>query len=563
MVAMSGRAWLRRAEMLGRWLAVLVMCYLGGVAATNLAPTVVKTEHYRAVLRLDVVPRPNPVLHAPTILGDVDLRFSSPLVAPGLDVAVSVRPEITGLLTRPDVSVDALEPTDTELSAAIRAAALGLGLRFVLGAAVVALALTLMVHYAMWRRPRRHYLWLVASGLVAACVVTGAGVSTTFRPDRFQSFTTTGVLGLVRRSAGMLTGVEARADEVTPYVRNLLAVSQALQAKFVPGDLTKPVAARFLLVSDIHGANQYPLMRSIIKEEQIDAVIDSGDLINFGRVQEGEASGLFKSIASLGVPYIFVSGNHDQGSPTDRSLLERLSRIPNVVLLQGPKGTYHELSFHGLRIAGFNDPRWFGDDNKDPVAKEAPAVDAFNRTMADQPEPDIVVAHEPYAVSYVKRAGILVNGHIHKAGLFGNRIQVGTFTGGGLFTHYTTGEDAELTGQPYAFDIATFGTACNLTRLARYSYRNLLEGRPAYDSIQVINGATIEPPDQPGGQQPEQAQGPPPAGTQQPTRSCSATDPTTTRNITPVPPGAEPPGTQPPATTTTIPTTGPTSTGRP
>ncbi len=560
MVTTRQRTWLRRAEMLGRWLAVLVLCYLGGVAATNLAPTVVETDHYRAVLRLDVVPKPEPVLHAPTIMGDVDLQFDSPLVAPGLDVAVSVREEITGLLTRPDISVSTLEPSDAQLSDAIHEAIVGVGIRFFAGALAVALAVSIAIHYAVRRRPEGRYVAIVASGLVAACAVTGASTALTYQPDRFLSYTTTGVLGLVERNAGLLSGVEARAASVTPYIRNLLAVSQALQSKFVPGRLSEPVAARFLLVSDIHGANQYSLMRSIIKEEQVDAVIDSGDLINFGRVEEGDASSLFKGIASLGVPYIFVSGNHDQGSPADRALIERLQEIPNVVLLQGPLGNYHQLSFHGLRIAGFNDPRWFGDDNKDPAAKEAPAVDEFNRTMAHEPEPDIVVTHEPYAATAIKSARVLINGHIHKAGLFGNRIQVGTFTGGGLFTHYQIGEDAELTGQPYAFDIMTFGSHCELTQLTRYSYRNLLEGQPAYDSIQVINGSTIDPTVQPP---PQQQPGEPKPQTNPPARSCSRLEPTTTLSMSPVPAGAPAPGTQAPETTTTIPTTEASGASRP
>ena len=539
------RGWARRAEMLGRWLLVLVACYLGGVAATNLAPTTIETNHYRAVLRLDPIPRHSPSLHSPTIVGDVDLQFTSPLIAPGLDVEVSVREEITGLLTRPGVSVQALQPDQQEVAQAIEGAAVGLGLRFVSGAAFVALALTLSIHYALRRRPHTSQVVLVGTALVACCAVTGASTALTYQPGRFESYTTTGVLGVVQRNAGMLEGVEARAEAVTPYLRNLLAVSQALQEKFVPGELSKPVAARFMLVSDIHGANQYALMRSLIAEEHVDAVIDSGDLINFGRVEEAEASGLFKGIASLGVPYIFVSGNHDQSSPTDRALLERLSRIENVVLLQGPAGNYRELTFHGLRIAGFNDPRWFGDDNKDPVAKEAPAVDAFNRTMADQPIPDLVVTHEPYAATGVDRARILINGHIHTAALSGNRIQVGTFTGGGLFSRYTTGEDAELSGQPYALDILTFGERCNLTQLTRYTYRNLLEGRPAYDSIQVINGATIEPTVAPAPAAP-----PGQAGPAQGVRTCGELEPLTTRNIPQVAHGETPPATEPAPTPT-------------
>ncbi len=557
-----GRAWLRRAEVLGRWLLVLVACYLGGVAATNLAPTRAETAHYQAVLRLEPIPRPDPVLHAPTIVGDVDLEFSSPLLAPGIDVDVSVRPEITGVLIRPGVSVQALTPDDAEISSAIEQAAVGIGIRFAIGAAVVALSLMVGIHYALRRRPVRRHAVLVGTAWVTSLALTAAGIAWTYQPSRFVTYTTTGVLGIVQRNAGMLEGVEARAESVTPYLRNLLAVSQALQQKFVPGELTKPTAARFLLVSDIHGANQYSLLRSLVQEEQVDAVIDSGDLINFGRVQEAEASGLFKGIESLGVPYIFVAGNHDQSSPTDHALIERLSRIPNVVLLQKPDGDYQELDFHGLAIAGFNDPRWFGDDNEDPVAKEAPAVAAFNRTMADQPEPDIVVAHEPYAAEYVDKARILINGHMHTAGLFGNRIQVGTFTGGGLFTHYTTSENkdnSELSGQPYAFDVMTFGTACNLTQLTRYSYRNLLEGRPAYDSIQVINGATIEPTVTPP---PDTAQGE--AAPAESARECGPQVPTTIRAIPQVPDGETPGATQPPSPTTTpLPTTGPARSARP
>ena len=38
-----------------------------------------------------------------------------------------------------------------------------------------------------------------------------------------------------------------------------------------------------------------------------------------------------------------------------------------------------------------------------------------------------------------------------------------------------------------------FGQSCTLTSLTRYTYRNLIQGRPAYDDVQVINGSTIQP----------------------------------------------------------------------
>ncbi|MER7072215.1 metallophosphoesterase [Terrabacter sp. NPDC000476] len=485
--------WVRRASAVLSWLAVLAACYLGGVAATNLAPTVAETSQYRAVLRLDPVPRHSPVLHAPTIVGDVDVQFASPLVAPGLDVQVSVREEITNLFTRPNVDIRALQPSGDEISDAVRQAAVGVGVRFLLGAGAIAVLLALAAHYIRQRTTHRHHVVFVASATAVATAVTFGGIALTYQPNRFAEYRTSGVLGVVQRNAGLLADVEARASQVTPYFRNLLAVTQALQQKYVAGNVDEPVAARLLLVSDIHGANQYALMRTIIEEEDIDAVVDSGDLVNFGRVQEGDAADIYRSIASLGVPYVFTSGNHDQSSPTDRAVVARLGRIPNVVLLEDAAGALRELSFHGLRITGFNDPRYFGDDNADPTAKARPAAERYNATLADQPEPDVVVTHEPYAAEQVERGRILVNGHMHTPSIEGNRIQVGTFTGGGVVSHYAEGSGQELDGQPYAFDIAQFGTSCELTSLTRYSFRNLLEGRPAYDSVQVISGARIDP----------------------------------------------------------------------
>lgn len=374
---------------------------------------------------------------------------------------------------------------------------------------------------------------------VASCVATFGVIGLTYQPARLETFTLTGILGTVQRNAGLLEGVETRAEQVTPYLKNLLALSAALQDKYVPQALDRPVAARLLLVSDIHGGNQYPLMKTIIEQEQIDAVIDSGDLVNFGTATEADAVGLLQGIASLGVPYLFVKGNHDGRSDVDRELLDRLAAVPNVVLLEPDAQTYAIESIHGVRIAGFNDPRWFGDDNTNNSAKQKPAAARFNAAMADQPVPDIVVSHEPAAVKDVARAGIRVNGHMHASQLQDSRIGVGTFTGGGPFSHFIASDgngdsaDAgELRGQPSAFDIATFGTDCRLASLTRYQFRNVIEGRPAYDNVTLVNGSRIE----------QRAPAPaPPAGgadatgTTTPARSCDPTMEQTRERVTVAP----------------------------
>ncbi len=488
-------------------LALVFAVTLGGVGATSLFPTTVQTDHYSAEVRLSLLPTLTSTIHSPTSFGDLDLEFASPFLAPGVDATIQARDTITQLFDDRRVSIETLQPSSKEISDAVGSGVTELGLKFTGGALVVGVAVIALIAYARRRRPTLRQVASTGIAVVLAIGGTGAGVVGTYQPGQLSSFRTTGLLGTVRSNAGLLAGVEARAEQVTPYVKNLLALSAALQEKFIPAEITKPPAARFLLVSDIHGANQYPVMKRIIDDEQITAVIDSGDLVNFGSVTEAEVSGIFTSIEKLGVPYFFVRGNHDANSLDDQALLARMARIKNVVLLEPTPQTYTEVSVNGVVVAGFNDPRFFGDDNKNNNQKQQPAADAFNRAYADRPRPDMVVSHEPAAARMVDSATLLVNGHLHKSELEGNRIGVGTFTGGGVVSHFlldkqglvdqqgvvngSGDQSGELRGQPYAFDIAVFGQSCDLTSVTRYTYRNLIQGRPAYDDVRVINGKTI------------------------------------------------------------------------
>ncbi len=509
----------RRLTALLAAVALLIGCVLGGVAATTLFPSRAETVNYSAQLRLSISASDINRIHIPTVFGDINLDFGGPWVAPGVLASVQVKESITDVLAQPNVSVRALQPGPLELTAAARTAVLELGIRYAAGALAVALLALGVVWLWRRRRPGRRSIWIAGVAWAVACAGTGVASWQTYQPERLDQFATTSILGTVQRNAGLLSDVEARAVQTAPYLKNLLALSSALQDKYSPQELQLPVAARILFVSDIHGANQYALMKTIVEEENIDAVVDAGDLINFGSVSEASASGLFNGIQSLGVPYLFVRGNHDALSATDTALLDQLARVPNVVLLQPNPQTYTVSSVNGLRIAGFNDPRWFGDDNRDNARKQVPAADAFVAAFTDEPQPDVVVSHEPAAVERVERADLRVNGHFHTGQLEGNRIGIGTFTGGGPFSHFLEGSDGEeQVGQPSAFDVATFGRSCQLTSLTRYQFRNVIEGRPAYDNVSLLNGSRIEVPPSP----PAAAGG---AGEEETAqqRSCSAT----------------------------------------
>ena len=469
---------------------LIVACAAAGTSATAVAPATAQTRHYQASVALDPNPLRSGELVATTAFGDLRLEFQG--LAPGINAVPQVKASIAEVLSRPGVSLATLRPGPEELSSAIREVAFAVMLRFALGAlAVVAVVLA---GYAVLRR-RRPPVALVVAGVIgwaASTAITGFSLYSTYQPDRQQTFTSTGVLGTLQRNQGILSDVETRASQVAPYLRNLIALSTALQQKYDAAPLESDTSLRVLLVSDIHAGNQYDLMRTIVEEEGVDVVVDAGDLVNFGTVEEAEATGLFDGIESVGVPYLFVRGNHDATGPTDTALLDRIGRVPNVTLLEDGAGDYTEVNMHGVRIAGFNDPRWFGDSGTGTRAAQEPARAAFTAAYAGRPAPDLVVAHEPWAVQGLA-GGVLVNGHMHSVDLEGNRVQAGTFTGGGPFTHFLADAGGEeLVGQPSAFDVLTFGTDCRLATLTRYRFRDVIEGRPAYDGVSLVNGRRVD-----------------------------------------------------------------------
>lgn len=504
----------RPRERAGRWLrtalvvlALAVLGSLGGVTTTALWPTTLQTRHFEASVQVSPSVLRASTVHVPTVFGDLDIQFDGPLAAPGIDAHIQVREEITELFTTGRVDVEELAPDPDELREVMQQGVVVLGLKFALG--VIASQLLVV---GLWLVGRHEQPWRGSAGMIAGATALALGApiigsAVTYRAENYAEFSATSLLGTVRQNSGMFADIEGAARAATPYVQNLLLLSDALHNEFVPDEAVQEPAARFLLVSDIHGMNYYALMQQIIAEEDITAVIDTGDLVNFGTVAEGEMAGIFRSIEQLGVPYVFVRGNHDATRPGDEALLRRMARIPNVILLEPTDGEYVEARVAGVRITGFNDWRYFGEvGNADFGEQQRAAAARYAEASRGWPEPDILVSHQPFALRPLDIGRLKINGHMHAASIEGtNHITVGTFTGGGLVNHFQVPSEededtaGELVGQPYAFDILTFGPDCSVQTLTRYTYRNLVSGRPQFDNVSVINGARLAaPPEEEG-----------------------------------------------------------------
>lgn len=479
--------WTTRLRPAAVALLVAAATLVGGTAAASLWPVTVETDYYAADVQLSPHWSERSRIGADTVVGSAAAEFDG--LAPGVRVSPRVKPEITELVETGDLAPSALDLSAAERARVIGEAKGGVALRFG-GGALAGLGLVLL-GAGMHRRSAP--AWRVALGATLVTVVTcaGTGVATqrTYSPDRLEALHSTGLLELAVSNRGLLGKVENRADQAAPYLRNLLALSRALQQEYAPEQIPTDSAVTVLLVSDIHSTNQYSLLRTIIEEQDVDVVIDSGDLITFGSMEAG-VSRLHRSITSLGVPYVFVRGNHDASWREDTRMLDRMAKTDGVALLEPKPGEYQEVTVGGLRIAGFNDPRYFNDPLRDDADNQHEARDQWLEAWGDRPAPDLTVSHEPAAVEDVP-GQLRVNGHTHRAELDGNRVQVGSFTGAGTLRHFVGSTDGELVGQPHAFDVLTFGEDCRAQSLTRYQFRSIIAGTPTYDSLSMVNAGRI------------------------------------------------------------------------
>jgi len=101
---------------------------------------------------------------------------------------------------------------------------------------------------------------------------------------------------------------------------------------------------KVLHISDIHNnpaAIKYVIQ--VVNTFNVDMVIDTGDITDFGTPMEAE---LVSRISNIKVPYVFVPGNHD--SP---EVIDRMKEIEQVIVLEEDK-----INIKGLNIAGIADP---------------------------------------------------------------------------------------------------------------------------------------------------------------------------------------------------------------
>ncbi len=306
---------------------------------------------------------------------------------------------------------------------------------------------------------------VIAVGLSTAMLLGTAGLgAATWRPEALSQPTYTGLLVNATSLIGSAQDIVARYDayraSLEDLVTNVSTLYSAVSTLPAPGGDAGTVA--LLHVADLHlSPTGFDLMAGVVNQFGVDGVLDTGDITDWGTDVENR---LTTSVADLGVPYVFIRGNHDSAVTA-----AALGSLPNVTVLDDSA-----VEVAGITVAGTPDPRFTPDKDAtgDTESLEATGED-LARFVATLPDtPSIALVHDPKQAPPLDGVVPLVlAGHTHEREVSlrdgGTRLMVEGSTGGaGL--RGLQGEDPTplsctvlyldaVTGELTAYDEITLG----------------------------------------------------------------------------------------------------------
>ena len=343
-----------------------------------------------------------------------------------------------------------IENVGDELAGDVRRAVRVLVLRCLLASVGGGLAGALLARLR-WRSAA---VGALAGFLIAG--TTGAAAAATFDGDALAEPQYSGLLTVAPTAVGDVQSIVEQfgryRSQLVELVANVATLYDAAQGlpSIDPGDDT----IRVLHVSDVHNNPQaFDLMRELVDQFDAVAVLDTGDITDWGSEPEAQ---LLSAIPGVGVPYVWVRGNHDS-----MQTQAAVAAQPNAVVLDGEGA-----EVAGLRIWGIGDPRYTPDKDQptgadvEQEAAEAFAPEVDERLAADDAPADLVMVHDARAAADLGGdVDLVLSGHTHRAreGRIGRatRLLVEGSTGGAGLRGLQRDEPVPLTCSLLYFDPAT------------------------------------------------------------------------------------------------------------
>ena len=254
----------------------------------------------------------------------------------------------------------------------------------------------------------------VAAGTTAVALVASGGLAAlTWDTKALSQPKYTGVLASAPSLIGNIDDIQNRFDSYRAELSKIVTnVSKLYNVASTLPTAPQGNATPVLWVSDIHdNPEAFSVMSSLITQFKVKAVVDTGDLSDHGTSAENQFAA---PIGNLGVPYVYVRGNHDSLTATQHLV----ASLPNATVLDS--GQVAEVA--GLRFAGIGDPLFTPDkeavqDQNDASDDEAlrSAGDRLADAIDSEVLPvDVALVHDPaMAVPLYGQVPLILDGHIH------------------------------------------------------------------------------------------------------------------------------------------------------
>ncbi|TNM59291.1 metallophosphoesterase [Streptomyces sp. NP160] len=405
--ASVARAWARWAWLRASAVVVVAVVAAGAAVATAGATTAsVGPVDARLVLQPSL--RGGTQVQVPP-LGELALATHDGPLRLRVEVEGLRLPEARSLLARGTTAAS----VGDELTRDVRGALVALAVRSVLVALAAAALATLLVF-------RRARAVLVGTGAVLVVLLASGGAaaatanSRALAEPRYSGLLTRApaLVGDLTSVGSRFTAYQTRVAALTGSVSRLYSALSGLPAGAAAGDDD----VRVLWVSDVHNNPEaYRLMATLVAEFDVAGVVDTGDSSDFGSAAE---TGLLAPVAGLGVPYLWVRGNHD--SSTTQAAVEALAGPSDGLVRVLDDGETAEIA--GVRFAGTGDPRFNPSSlvvNDAARAQLTSAGEALGRSLESSSEAgepvDVALVHEPaMALPLVGRVPLVLDGHTHR-----------------------------------------------------------------------------------------------------------------------------------------------------
>lgn len=258
--------------------------------------------------------------------------------------------------------------------------------------------------------PRRRVYKGIAGVFVGVAFVGSLlwGTYSTFNVNAFKQPSYSGALTAApwatEEIAKRLSDIKALKKEISTIAANV----DSFYSKIDSWHPIKEDTIKVLHVSDIHNNPvALDLIKRVVKDFNVDLVIDTGDITDFGTPVETK---LTSGISTLSVPYVFVPGNHESSAT-----VTLMRHVKNAVVLDGKPVTVK-----GITILGFADP---ASTSTQVAPVNDAAMAAFRRTVkkeldSQSQKPLILAVHNPKAVKgLLGQVPIILVGHTHHAEL--------------------------------------------------------------------------------------------------------------------------------------------------